>query len=190
MSTATRRATLTVPVSWARDHVVGPDDALVTLLEYGDYQCPHCRAAKFVVKAIMAQVGDNLRFAYRHFPITTIHPHAERAAEAAEAAGHQHRFWTMHDMLFDNQENLSGAALLSYAAAAGLDVNRFSNQLATHADLAKVGEDFVSGVRSGVNGTPTFFINGARHDGGWDYELLITAIQDAVAARAAVRAGG
>ncbi|HEX6496364.1 MAG TPA: DsbA family protein [Acidobacteriaceae bacterium] len=176
---------LTVPVSPARDHIRGPVDALVTLVEYGDYQCPHCGTAHVTVKTIMGQVGDAVRFVFRHFPMTTVHPHAELAAEAAEAAGSQHRFWDMHDTLFANQQRLDGPALLAYASALGLDVDQFDSEVAGHVHLPRIGEDFMSGVRSGVNGTPTFFINGIRHDSGWDYGSLIAALQRAAVASAA-----
>ncbi len=177
MSMTTWQSTLKVPVSPTRDHLRGPVDAVVTLLEYGDYQCPHCAAAHIVLKTILPQVGDAVRYAFRHFPLSTVHPDAELAAEAAEAAGSQHSFWDMHDMLFTNQHRLDAPSLLSYAAALALDVKRFGNELAGHTHLPKVSDDFMSGVRSGVNGTPTFFINGVRHDGGWDYTSLITALQ-------------
>lgn len=185
MSGSIWRSTLTVPVSPARDHIRGPVDALVTLVEYGDYECPHCGAAHAIVKTIMAEVDDAVRFVFRHFPMTTVHPHAELAAEAAEAAGSQRRFWEMHDTLFANQQRLDGPSLLAYASALGLDIDRFDSEVAGHMHLPKISEDFMSGVRSGVNGTPTFFINGIRHDGGWDYASLIEALQRAAVASAA-----
>ncbi len=185
MSATTWRSTLTLPVSPARDHIRGPADALVTLVEYGDYECPYCGMAHTVVKEILEQVGDAVRFVFRHFPMTTIHIHAENAAEAAEAAGAQGKYWEMHDMLYANQQALDGPSLLSYAAALQLDVERFGNEVAQHKYLPKISEDFMSGVRSGVNGTPTFFINGVRHEGAWDYNSLITALQRAAVAGAA-----
>jgi protein-disulfide isomerase len=117
--------------------------------------------------------------------MTTVHPHAELAAEAAEAAGSQHRFWDMHDTLFANPQRLDGASLLAYASVLGLDIDQFDSEVAGHVHLPKITEDFMSGVRSGVNGTPTFFINGMRHDGGWDYGSLIAALQRAAVASAA-----
>lgn len=177
---------LTVPVSPARDHIRGPVDALVTLVEYGDYECPYCGAAHAIVKTIMGQVDDAVRFVFRHFPMTTVHPHAELAAEAAEAADHQRKFWDMHDTLFANQQRLDGPSLLAYASVLGLDINQFDTEVADHVHLPRITEDFMSGVRSGVNGTPTFFINGIRHDGGWDYESLIAALQRAAVSSAAV----
>ena len=182
MSTTLWTSTLTLPASPARDHITGPADAAVTLLEYGDYECPVCAAAHPIVKTILAQAGDAVRYAFRHFPMTSMHPHAELAAEAAEAAGTQGKFWSMHDILFANQQRLDGPSLAAYAAAMDLDVSRFCNEIAAHSHLRKISEDFMSGVRSGVNGTPTFYINGFRHDGGWDHASLITALRDAAVA--------
>jgi protein-disulfide isomerase len=179
MSALLDRPRVTIPVS-ERDHVLGPETALATLLEYGDYECPFCRAAQPSVKQVLQALGDELRFAYRHFPLTQIHPHAALAAEAAEAAGAQGRFWEMHDLLFTNQDRLSIKDLLVYAQLVGLDLERFALDLEQHTYRPKVREDFMSGVRSGVNGTPTFFINGIRHNGGFTPDELIEAIRDAV----------
>jgi protein-disulfide isomerase len=173
----TWRATLALPVSNTRDHIWGPSDAPVTLLEYGDYQCPYCGQAHHVVKALQAQAGDRLRFVFRHFPLNTIHPYAEQAAEAAEAAGAQKQFWRMHDTLYENQDALELESLLSYAAGLGLDLKRFRDELLGRVHAHKVAEDFMSGVRSGVAGTPTFYINGVRHEGGWDLATLLEAIK-------------
>lgn len=178
-SVTIREAVLTLPVSPDRDHIRGPVNAPVTLLEYGDYECPYCGAAHPIVNAVQARMGDELRFVFRHFPLTTVHPHAERAAEAAEAAGAQGKFWKMHDTLYDNQRQLADPFLPASARAIGLDLDRFSRDLAQHTHAAKVREDFMSGVRSGVNGTPSFFINGVRHDGPWDFANLLTAVQEA-----------
>jgi len=180
MSTTLWKSRLVLPVSAARDHIRGAVDAPITLLEYGDYECPHCGAAHPIVHRILDEVGDAVRFAYRHFPLTTIHPHAEPAAEAAEAAGSQGRYWEMHDLLFANQRNLAVPQLVTYAAALSLDVPRFTRETMGHVHLPKISEDFTSGVRSGVNGTPTFYVNGTRHDGGWDYASLMSALQQAV----------
>ena len=182
VSTTMWRSRLTLPVSPARDHIRNGLNAPLTLLEYGDYECPFCAAAHQVVKTIEAQAGGALRFVFRHFPMTAVHPHAELAAETAEAAAAQGRFWEMHDMLYSNQQELEGPDLLAYARAIGLDVTRFSSEVAAHVHLPKVSEDFMSGVRSGVNGTPTFYINGIRHDGGWDYSSLAVALQQAMLA--------
>ncbi len=173
---------LTVPIS-ERDHVIGPETAPATLLEYGDYECPYCGIAHPLVKEIRRQLGDQLRFAFRHFPLTEVHPHAELAAEAAEAAGAQGRFWEMHDYLYEHQRTLDTAHLITFANVLRLDVARFSRELAEHRYAGRVREDFLSGVRSGVNGTPTFFINGVRHNGGWDYPSLFEAIVNAGARR-------
>ena len=171
--------TLTMPVSEDRDHVQGPADAPLTMVEYGDYECPYCGAAYSIVKRVQRQMGDRLRFAFRNFPITTSHPHAEAAAEAAEAAGAQGRFWEMHDRLYENQARLSRPDLRSHAQAIGLDLGRFDDDLADHVHADRVREDFMSGVRSGVNGTPTFFINGVRHDGPFDIATLLGALERA-----------
>jgi protein-disulfide isomerase len=167
---------LAVPVS-ERDHIQGPPTAPVTLVEYGDYECPYCGAAYLVVKYLQRQLRDDLRFVFRNFPLTEIHPHAEQAAEAADAAGAQGNYWEMHDRLFENQQALDLPELIHYANEIGLDVPRFERDLATHAFEPRVLEDLISGARSGVNGTPTFFINGRRHDGTWAYDDLAGAIE-------------
>jgi protein-disulfide isomerase len=125
-------------------------------------------------------MGDQMRFVFRHFPLVDLHPHAERAAEASEAADAQGKFWNMHHMLFQNQENLSDPFLLGYAQALGLDLARFTDDLATGTCRRKVAEDFISGVNSGVSGTPTFFINDVKHEGPWDAASLLAALQSAV----------
>jgi protein-disulfide isomerase len=137
-----------------------------------------------IVNAAREAMGSDLRFVFRNFPITTIHPYAEGAAEAAEAAGAQGQFWEMHDWLFEHQESLAPNDLVEAASVLELDVDRFVPDLAQHRFAARVREDFMSGVRSGVNGTPTFFINGARHDGEWDYESLLAALRQAAEVRA------
>jgi protein-disulfide isomerase len=177
---ATRwEAKLTLPASEDRDHIQGPADAPVTLLEYGDYECPYCGEAYPIVKDVQGEMGEGLRFVFRNFPITTSHPHAEQAAEAAEAAGAQGRFWEMHDRLYENQRRLHEDELRSYAEAVGLDVDVFAKEVAEHVHADRVHEDFMSGVRSGVNGTPTFFINGVRHDDSYDFETLLLALRRA-----------
>jgi protein-disulfide isomerase len=167
---------LTVPLS-DRDHIQGSLDAEVELVEYGDYECPHCTAAFPVVKQIQAEFGDDLCFAYRHFPLVEIHQYAEPAAEAAEAAGAQRRFWQMHDLLFENSPELDGAHLLMFANTLRLDTDRFIRDVAGHGYLPRIREDIESGVASGVRGTPTFFINGVRHQGGYDLETMREALQ-------------
>jgi protein-disulfide isomerase len=173
------RARLAVPVSEDRDHIRGPRTAPVTLVEYGDYECPYCGQAYYVVKELERRAGSLMRFVFRNFPLTTIHPHAERAAQAAEAAGAQGKFWQMHDCLYENQHALEDEDLLKYGALVGLDIQRFVREMQEGRYLDRVREDFLSGVRSGVNGTPTFFINGVRHDGSWDLDTLLAAIEDA-----------
>jgi len=172
-------AELTLPVSADRDHIQGPLDAPLTLLEYGDYQCPYCGAAYPIVKEVQAQLEERLRFVFRNFPITTSHPRAEQAAEAAEAAGTQGKFWEMHDTLYENQDSLGDDDLHAYAEQLGLDVARFDADLAEHVHADRVREDFMSGVRSGVNGTPTFYVNGIRHDGSYELESLLAALEAA-----------
>jgi protein-disulfide isomerase len=175
-------AALTMPVTEDRDHIQGPAEAAVTLVEYGDYECPYCGAAYPIVKEIQSRLGERLRFVFRNFPITTSHPHAEQAAEAAEAAAAQDRFWQMHDVLYQNQQRLRDPDLRGYAESLGLDVERFDKELAEHVHAARVREDFMSGVRSGVNGTPTFYINGARHDDSYDLATMLAALERAATA--------
>jgi protein-disulfide isomerase len=172
--------TLSPPVSEGRDHIQGPSKAAVTLVEYGDYECPYCGAAYPILNDLMAAFPDDLRFVFRNFPMTQMHSHAQRAAEAAEAAGAQQTFWEMHDILYENQDALTEPDLLAYAADIGLDVRRFQSDLDGGAYHARVREDFSSGVRSGVNGTPTFFINGHRHNGPFDLPTLERAVQAAL----------
>jgi len=166
------------PVS-DRDHAQGPADAELTLVEYGDYECPHCGRAYPIVKAVQKRLGSRLRFVFRNFPLSNAHPHAQAAAEAAEAAGAQGQFWEMHDAIFENQGALETDDLLRYAEDLGLDVDRFASELDREVYGDRVRGDFRSGVRSGVNGTPTFFINGARFDGSWDESGLLAALQGA-----------
>ena len=160
---------LTPPVG-PDDHVRGPADAPVTLVEYGDYECPHCGRAHPIVNAVLQELGDEVRFVYRNFPLAEAHPHAEPAAEAAEsvgARGGEDAFWAMHDALFENQDALEPDDLLQYAEEAGVDPSGVVEDLSTGAMRPRVRADFRSGVRSGVNGTPTFFVNGRRFDGDW-----------------------
>ena len=181
MSTTRWGAALTLPVSEDRDHIQGSADAAVTLVEYGDYECPYCGAAYPIVKELQSRLGDGLRFVFRNFPITTSHPHAEQAAESAEAAAAQGRFWEMHDVLYENQARLRDPDLRGYAEQLALDLDRFDQELAEHVHAARVREDFMSGVRSGVNGTPTFYVNGARHDDSYDLDTMLAALARAAA---------
>ncbi len=167
---------LTLPVG-ERDHGSGSRDATITLVEYGDYECPHCVAAHKVVKEIQRQLDGTLLFVFRNFPLSSSHPHAQEAAESAEAAGLQGRFWQMHDALFERSGGLSSDVILSLADQAGVDVMRLQADLDAGTFRERVQEDFMSGVRSGVNGTPTFFVNELRYDGFADFDSLLTAIE-------------
>jgi protein-disulfide isomerase len=167
------------------DHRAGPDDAPVTLVEYGDYQCPHCGRAHPIVKQIQKRLGNRLRFVFRNFPLTQVHPEAEHAAEVAEAAAAQGKFWPMHDRIFERQFALDDEHLIEYAAELELDADRVAEELAAGVHYPRVRDDFMSGVKSGVNGTPTFFINGVRHEEAWDLETLLAALEEASPAPAA-----
>jgi protein-disulfide isomerase len=175
MSSVEDAGALTPAVS-SRDHSEGSADALVTLVEYGDYECPHCGRAYPIVKAVQRRLGNQLRFVFRNFPLKNIHPHAEHAAEAAEAAAAQGHFWEMHDAVFEHQAALGDKDLARYAEAIGLDRSRFERELKSGTYKPRVQEDFMSGIRSGVNGTPTFFINGRRYEGSWDETSLTDAL--------------
>jgi len=170
-----------MPVSEDRDHVQGRPDAPGTLVQYGGYECPYCGAAYSIIKEVQARMGERLRFVFRNFPITTVHPHAERAAEAAEAAASQGKFWQMHDLLYENQRNLRDEDLRVYAEQLGLEVELFDTELTQHVHAERIHEDFMSGVRSGVNGTPTFYINDVRHDDSYETEVLLDALERAAA---------
>jgi protein-disulfide isomerase len=160
---------LAIPVS-DEDHSRGPADALITLVEYGDYECPYCGQAFPIVEKIRRVFDDSLRFVFRNLPLAEVHPHAERAAEMAEAVALQGDFWAMHDMLYEHQRELADEALLSYAKAVGADLDRVRADLTEGAPRRRVESDFEGAIRSGANGTPTFYINGARYDGTWQYE--------------------
>ena len=167
---------LTVPVS-ERDHVAGTTNAPLQLVEYGDYECPYCGAAHGVVKEIQRRLGRDLAFVFRNFPLVSAHPHALIAAEAAEAAGAQGRFWPMHDRLFEHQHLLDERSLVRHALAVGVpDMERFAGDLKDHRYVPRIRDDLASGARSGVTGTPTFFVNGVRHDGGHDAASLMQAL--------------
>ncbi len=170
---------LSPPVS-ARDHVAGSDEAPVTLVEYGDYECPYCGMAYPIVKRAQQELGTQLRFAFRNFPLAESHPHARLAAQAAEAAGAQAKFWEMHDRLFEHQEALEGEDLVGYAQLLGLDTAKFARDLEVGTYTKRVRDDFRNGVRSGVNGTPTFFVNGNRYDRSWANEAaFISTLREA-----------
>ncbi|MFF2652907.1 Na+/H+ antiporter NhaA [Streptomyces sp. NPDC058045] len=176
---------LAVPVDPARDRIRGPQAATVTVVEYGDFECPYCGLAEPVVRALLEGDGE-VRYVWRHLPLTDVHPHAQLAAEAAEAAARQDGYWPMHDLLLEHQGALTATDLLGYAEEAGLDVPRFHRDLRTHAGAGRVAEDVESADLSGVSGTPTFFVNGLRHHGAYDMAGLTTAVRTA-RARAVVR---
>lgn len=158
------------------DHIQGADSAAVTLLMYGAYECPHCVEGSKIVKLIQGHFGGKLRFVFRHFPRTNVHPHAEAAAEVAEAAGEQNKFWEMHDTLFENYNRLDGEHLIGYAEALRLDMEQFGRAITGRVFARKVREDLISGTESGVTGTPTYFINGVKHLGSGQFETLVEAI--------------
>ena len=163
------------------DHIQGDDAAECSLVEYGDYQCPHCKMAYPVVKRLQKHFGKRLSFVFRNFPLSQMHPWAQAAAEVAEFAGVHGKFWEMHDLLYENQQNLGNALFLELAETLDLSPVELQTALAEQTCRARVRADFAGGVRSGVNGTPTFFVNGQRHDGTYDYESLRGAIEHAAA---------
>ena len=176
---------LAEPVRPDRDHIRGPEDAPVTLLEYGDFECPYCGRAEQVVRELLAERGD-VRYVWRHLPLNDVHPHAQSAAEAAEAAAAQGRFWEMHDLLLDHQGALHLRDLVGYARELALDLTRFAADLREHAGAAHIAEDVDGADLSGVSGTPTFFVNGRRHPGAYDIDTLTAAVR-AARARAALQ---
>jgi protein-disulfide isomerase len=167
---------LSVPVS-DKDHRQGDPDAPCTLVEYGDYQCPSCGHAYPIVKRVQKHFGKRLLFVFRNFPLSEMHPYAEPAAETAEFAAAHHKFWEMHDLLYENQDRLDDALLFQLARQLQLDPEKLRQALASKEFEPRVRADFRGGVRSGVNGTPTFFINVQRHDGAYDYASLVEAIE-------------
>jgi protein-disulfide isomerase len=172
------RGELAPPVT-KEDHIQGDRKAPVTLLEYGDYECPYCGAAHRLVKMLREAMGNDLCYVYRNFPLTEVHPHAEHAAEAVESADAQGRFWEMHDAVFENQDALEDDDLASYAADIGLDANRVVAEIELEKYRPRIEKDIRSGTQSGVEGTPTFFINAVKYEGPMDPESMLTALQDA-----------
>lgn len=161
------------PAVSSKDHIQGNKNAALELVEYGDYQCGHYGHAYPIIKAVQQEMGNKLKFVFRNFPLSEPHPDAFKAAVAAEAAALQNKFWEMHDIIYENQERLDWKALNFYAEKIGLDAGRFQEDIKINKVTVKVEDDFESGVRSGVNGTPSFFINGEKYDGDWEeYELL------------------
>ena len=170
---------LRVPVR-QDDHTQGSADAECTLVEYGDYECPHCGEAYPIVKRLQRHFGERLRFVFRNFPLSQMHPHAESSAETAEFAGAHGKFWEMHDLLLENQARLGAALYDGLADQLGISTAKLHVALENHDFLPRIRADFTGGVRSGVNGTPTFFINGQRHNGPFEYEYLVNAIEEAL----------
>ena len=168
-------AALKTPVT-PDDHIQGDPDAELTLLEYGDYECPHCGRAHPIVKRLQEHFGRRLRFVFRNFPLTQIHPQAQTAAETAEFAAASGRFWEMHDLIYENQERLGLPLFLALTKEAGLDPQALRDALTSGEFAPRVRRDFLGGVRSGVNGTPTFFVNEQRHEGAWEFEDLVMAL--------------
>ena len=177
---------LRIPIT-AQDHVLGPADARVTLVEYGDYQCPYCAAAHSVVRLLENRYGPTLRVVFRHFPLVEIHPLAAPAAEAAEYAGDHGLFWEMHDAIFANQNRLSTQLLFAIAGTLQLSQMGLRDSVARSLHADKIQADFIGGVRSGVNGTPTFYVNGVRHQGGFSAPELAASIQAAIDVQAVAR---
>ncbi len=163
------------------DHVFGDSSALIELVEYGDYECPYCGRAYPIVKNIQQQLGSDMRFAFRNFPLRKIHPNAFSAAVATEAAALQHKFWEMHDIVFENQKNLRIENILRLATAIDIDPERLNTDMQQKGLIEKVEKDFESGIRSGVNRTPTFFINGEKFAGDWENGELLQFLKGLVA---------
>lgn len=176
MSAKQSRGKLT-PLVGPQDHVQGPETAPITLVEYGDFECPHSRRAVSIVQEIQKRLGDQVRFVFRNFPLSRKHPHAQQAAEAAEAAAAQGKFWEMYYTLFKNQFELEEEDLISYADALDLDTDRFARELEERVYAGRVKKDVESGTESGVTGTPDFFINGVLHAGDYDFESLMAGIE-------------
>jgi len=162
------------------DHTLGPDHAPVTVVEYGDFECPNCKQAVPAVKLLLERFDERVRFAWRHFPLVDVHPHAMAAAEAAECAGAQGKFWEMHELLFANQEHLKPKQLQGYAEQLSLDIALFTSEMDDHVYLQRVREHIDSGLRSGVRGTPGFFVNGRIHDVSFGIRSLFDAVEAAL----------
>jgi protein-disulfide isomerase len=177
--------TLRVPVT-QHDHSKGPANAPVTLVEYGDFECPGCGAAYPIVNLVVQHFGPKLQFVFRHFPLTEIHPNAEPAAESAEFAGAHGRFWEMHDGIYENQDRLGAPLLFALAGALELSELELRNDLASEKYAPKIKSDFLGGVRSGVNGTPSFYVNGHQHEGSYAFEDLVAAIEQHLHAKASL----
>lgn len=159
---------LTTPVNIGSDHIRGSVNAPVNIVEYGDYECPYTGMAYPIMKEIVRQFGDKIYFVFRNFPLKEIHPHAQNAAEAAEVAAAQNKFWEMHDYLFEHQKTLDHNHILEYAQKVGLDIERFKKDMSGHVYASLIEESIKTGINSGVEGTPTFYINGVRYEESWD----------------------
>ena len=170
-----------IPAVNSKDHMSGNPAALIELVEYGDYECPYCGRAYPIVKDIQQKLGRELKFVFRNFPLSKIHPRAFSAAVAVEAADLQRRFWEMHDIIFENQKTLEEADIFLFAQNVGLDLERFKNDIQQTPLIERVEKDFETGIRSGVNGTPTFFINGEKYQGDWSGGQLLADLQDRLA---------
>jgi protein-disulfide isomerase len=157
----------------SKDHIQGNITAPLELVEYGDYQCPHCGRAYPIIKNVQRKLGVDLKFVFRNFPLSEMHPDAFNAALAAETAGLQHKFWQMHDIMFENQQELDLGSLFFYAKTIGVDLERFKKDIQKNTIVAKVEEDIESGVRSGVNSTPSFYINGKKYNGDWEEDVFV-----------------
>jgi protein-disulfide isomerase len=163
---------LTVPVNIGSDHIRGSINAPIVVVEYGDYECPYTGMAYPIVKKIMRHMDDKIYFVFRNFPLNDIHPHAQHAAEAAEAAAAQDKFWEMHDYLFEHQKALDDSHLLEHAQKVGLDIDRFKKEMSGHIYAPLINKSLKNGIDSGVEGTPTFFVNGVRYEDSWDLDTL------------------
>jgi protein-disulfide isomerase len=168
---------LTVPVNIGSDHIRGSINAPITLVEYGDYECPYTGMAYSIIKEIMKQFGDNIYIVFRNFPLNDIHPHAQHAAEAAEAAAAQDKFWQMHDYLFEHQKALDDIHLFEYAQKVGLDIDRFKKEMSGHIYAPLINESLRNGIDSGVEGTPTFFVNGVHYEDSLDIDTFSNVLK-------------
>lgn len=171
---------LAKPVKRDYDHIQGPINAPITIVEYGDFECPYTGKAYPIVKEIIRRLGDSICFVFRNFPLDEIHPHAQHAAEAAEAAAAQDKFWQMHDYLFEHQNELEDRQLLEYARIIGLDVERVKREISEHTYVPIINKSLKNGIKSGVEGTPTFFLNGVRYEDSWELETLSEIIRSTI----------
>jgi protein-disulfide isomerase len=170
---------LSLPVSESRDHIQGPATAAVTLVEYGDYECPYCAQAYLIVKEVQERLGNKLRFVFRNYPLSKLRPHSYQSALAVETAAAQGKFWEMYDFLFKHGQSLTDDNLIQSAAKLGLQINKFDIEFRNRTHSRHVDEDIQSGEESGVTKTPTFFINGDRYDDSWDLDSLLSALDEA-----------